>query len=653
MSLAREDARSYFWPAQVGVAVPGGAEKAIHTVRAWYRRHCNSSQKVALKLDFSNAFNTVSRTAVLSAISEHFPSLSRWATWCYQRPTRLQFADWVVESKAGVQQGDPLGPLLFAAAIHPLAQDLRNAGLDIAIHYLDDGILAGEVTAVSRALRLVEARAADIGLTLNLAKCELVAVGTVDLAALHCHFHDSLLRDTHGAGKVQRNFELLGAAIGDESFVRNHTADRAAKAGDLFDALGVMEDPQVALRLLRACAGFARMLHSMRCNPAAAQTIALDMFDGMLRRSFGEFTGLHLTTEQWLQASLGLAHGGLGLRSTSKHSTAAFLASWASTLSSAAELDAGFSLSEAKACPDISAALDAFNNNLPPNQAINLDAALAHPQKALSQLLDSAAWETQLAQSTIAGRATLLSEASVGGRAFLNAVPSGRTQMEPTAFLSELRVRLQVPDAASDTWCPLCDAVLDHHSYHAGMCVAGGERTQRHHAVRDLVSGWCHRAGLRPEREKPGLLLPQGPDDTQNHHARRPADVYVPAFAGSPTACDFAITAPQRQETLAQASVRTAAAAVAYAQHKESHLQTAQACEHQGVKFVPLVAECTGTWDPSALKVLKHVAHAVAAKSGDEPAACYNQLLQELCTTIRSFRARAALRRRVEASWIW
>ena len=187
------------------------------------------------------------------------------------------------------------------------------------------------------------------------------------------------------------------------------------------------------------------------------------------------------------------------------------------------------------------------------------------------------------------------------------------------------------------------------------MCVAGsertqGERTQRHHAVRDLLYGWCRRAGLHPEREKPGLLFPQGPDDTQNHHARRPADVYVPAFAGSPTAFDFAITAPQRQETLAQASVRTAAAAVAYAQHKEGHLQTAQACEHQGVKFVPLVAECTGTWDPSALKVLKHVAHAVAAKSGDEPAACYNQLLQELCTTIRSFRARAALRRRVEAS---
>ena len=136
--------------------------------------------------------------------------------------------------------------------------------------------------------------------------------------------------------------------------------------------------------------------------------------------------------------------------------------------------------------------------------------------------------------------------------------------MEPAAFLSELRDRLQVPDAASDTGYPLYDVVSDHHSHHAGMRVAGGERAQRHHAVRELVYGWCYRAGLRPEREKPGLLVPQGPDDTQKNQVRRPADIYIPAFAGSPTAFDFAITAPQRQETLAQASARTAATAVAY-----------------------------------------------------------------------------------------
>ena len=212
----------------------GGTEKAIHTVRAWHRRHQTSSDKVALKLDFTNAINTVSRDAVLSAIRDPFPALARWATWCYQQPTRLQFDDQVVDSCTGVQQGDPLGPLLFAAALQPLAQDLRNAGLDIAVHYLDDGVLSGNLHTVSAAaLRLVEARAANIGLRLNLAKSELIAVGRLDVAALHCHFPDALLRThAYGSCRIARNFELLGAAIGEDSFIHSHTVERAAKAGD-------------------------------------------------------------------------------------------------------------------------------------------------------------------------------------------------------------------------------------------------------------------------------------------------------------------------------------------------------------------------------------------------------------------------------------
>ena len=56
--------------------------------------------------DFRNAFNTVNRGAVLSAVQEHFPSF-------------LQFDEWVVESASGVQ-GDPpwATPLLRRPATH-------------------------------------------------------------------------------------------------------------------------------------------------------------------------------------------------------------------------------------------------------------------------------------------------------------------------------------------------------------------------------------------------------------------------------------------------------------------------------------------------------------------------------------------------------
>lgn len=406
--------------------------------------------------------------------------------------------------------------MLFAAALQPLAKDLRQAGLDIAVHYLDDGFLAGDVSAVSRALDLVQRRAAAIGLQLNLAKSKLVAVGRVDTCALHCHFPDALLRDTTtGSSKVRRDFEFLGAAIGDEAFIRTHTADRAAKAGNLLDSLGELEDPQVALRLLRSCAGFARLLHSMRCNPPSPQTMALDMFDGMVRRCFGDFTGLHLTASQWKQASLGFAHAGLGLRSTSHHAPAAYLASWAGTLHSASDIDASFCVEESKASPAV-AALAAFNAQVDPARAIAIDAALTSKQQTLSHTLDAAVWDEQLAHSPPTDRATLVSEASVGGRAFLRAVPSGRTQMEPAVFVTELRARLRVAEADNETWRPLCDAVLDYHSYHAGMCTAGGERTQRHHAVRGEASAqngsgpacFCPTVPRMSPTMLPGAALP-------------------------------------------------------------------------------------------------------------------------------------------------
>ena len=165
MHLVRDDAKRYLWPAQVGVAVPSGAEAVIHIVRAWMGRHETASGKVLVKLDFANAFNRVSRQAVLTAATTHFPGLARWVAWCYQQPSNLRFgATTTIPSAGGVQQGDPLGPLLFAAALQPLAQELKTGPLDLAVFFLDDGVLAGDVAAVAAALAHVQQRGESLGL---------------------------------------------------------------------------------------------------------------------------------------------------------------------------------------------------------------------------------------------------------------------------------------------------------------------------------------------------------------------------------------------------------------------------------------------------------------------------------------------------------
>ena len=142
--------------------------------------------------------------------------------------------------------------------------------------------------------------------------------------------------------------------------------------------------------------------------------------------------------------------------------------------------------------------------------------------------------------------------------------------MEPAVFIAELRHRLGVPDAVADGWCPRCDGVLDSLSFHAGVCMAGSERTQRHHALRNLVCSWADRAGLQPEKERPGLLLPQQPEDT-GVTPELLVDDQVPSFSGKPTAFDLAVTGFQLQASLAEASRQGGAAAAAYPPVKMSH----------------------------------------------------------------------------------
>ena len=79
-----------------------------------------------LKIDFSNAFNTLRRDVMLSVILTEIPELFCFVDACYFGHSFLRFGHFTLLSDEGPQQGDPLAPLLFCTTVMPLVKNVKS-----------------------------------------------------------------------------------------------------------------------------------------------------------------------------------------------------------------------------------------------------------------------------------------------------------------------------------------------------------------------------------------------------------------------------------------------------------------------------------------------------------------------------------------------
>ena len=160
---------------QIGVAVSSGLE----ALSSFTRRVALGLEpdEAFAKIDFRNAFNSVTRHAIAAAVLRYCPEVARYVEAAYGDATTLICGSETVSSETGVQQGDPLGPALFSLAalagtvLPPeLSRELTGVGW-----YLDDGMLVGPAPAVHKALLEISEKSALIGLSLNTSKTEILS----------------------------------------------------------------------------------------------------------------------------------------------------------------------------------------------------------------------------------------------------------------------------------------------------------------------------------------------------------------------------------------------------------------------------------------------------------------------------------------------
>ena len=126
-----------------------------------------------LKVDLRNAFNSIRRSACLEGIRRHCPGLVAWSSWCMGDTSLVFWGKRTLECKTGVQQGDPLGPLLFAAGIHDVIESLIGHDSFYQTWYLDDGLLVGPAPIIHELVSRMTTLLAAKGLQVNPDKCEL------------------------------------------------------------------------------------------------------------------------------------------------------------------------------------------------------------------------------------------------------------------------------------------------------------------------------------------------------------------------------------------------------------------------------------------------------------------------------------------------
>ena len=255
---------------------------------------------------------------MLEAVHEVAPSIYNFCHLSYSEPTILSFQGHQVGSCEGNQQGDPLGPLQYAVTSQPILDAIES---ELVLGYLDDLTLGGAANVLVADMERVVSLAGGLGLVLNTAKCEIIS----------CSGFESVPDVFLGFRHLSRGeCELLGSPL-----LVGPAMDYllAAKCDNLDRAVGRLPllSAHDSLLILKNSLSSPKLLYTLRTSPCVGHP-GLDRFDAALRKALASVSNVVITDLGWVQASLPVGNGGLGIRSVAMLAPSAFLASAAATL---------------------------------------------------------------------------------------------------------------------------------------------------------------------------------------------------------------------------------------------------------------------------------------------------------------------------------
>ena len=519
------DAASFLSPLQMGVGVSCGVEAIIHSVRSVTEAKGSDPSLLLFKADFKNVFNLTNRTEIFRSVASKFPQLSKYVEFCYGAKGKLQFGEHYLSSSIGVQQGDPLAPLLFSLVLHPLATRIKAECPDLIFNawYLDDGTFIGPRASILKVIDILKTYGPPLGLVLNLGKSEIWWPSMEPELTSETFPELQMVLDT--------GIIVLGSFVGNSVYC-NRSFEKAVEEvkGSLL-SLKNLDDAQIEFTLLRVCLGFPKINYLLRTLPSSLVIQGIGKFDSYMDEALvNVLAGYPLDLAKRQLASLPPKLGGLGIPQAASLCNAIFVASASQSLPMRLLVpDASeFSLPSQDFVP----LLASLNDQCKPDVPITLTLLQSHPkpQKWCVSLVHAVTKKNLLLTSSLTDSARILSCSMYASGFWLTAPPiqSLGYVLGSRAFRRLLRLRLGLPIGVipRNGNCSRCkNANIDAYGNHAISCYGLYGLHYRHTNVAKSIHHYLKKCGFNSVLEATGLM---------RDSRERPGDVLVNGLGAQP-----------------------------------------------------------------------------------------------------------------------
>ena len=423
---------------------------------------------------------------MLSSVGELAPDILPFVHSAYFSPSSLYCGNDILQSSEGVQQGDPLGPLLFCPSLYHLQSQMRS---EFCILYLDDVTLGGNVVcARSEGILAGSCRA---WVTLNQRKSEIICNDSLVPLPILALIPDAAITDPNIASPIG-NIESTSKVIVEKARLLEIMGDRLQHL-----------EAHDALLLLCHSLAIPKLLFTLRTSPSFLSP-SLSLYDDKLRSIVSSITNSHLTYEDhaWTQATLPVKYGGLGIRSAVQLAPSAFPASAAGSSDLAHQLlPSGLQCTPLLHVAEGVALWSQLHSQPPPVDT------LSHHQKSWDTPVVMATFDTLLEDATDATpTARLLAASTSESGAWLNALPisSLGLRMDNNTIRVAVGIRLGTQFCKPHI-CHHYGSEVDGFGIHGLSCRWSEDRHHRHSSLNNIVFRAMSAAKV-PSRLEPSSI---------------------------------------------------------------------------------------------------------------------------------------------------